>query len=379
MTRPRPLPPTPDEPAAPGAPRRAAAHRSRRQALQHGWRLAAGVAALGLPRAAAWAGEEAAATAPAVTFLDRAAGVAALTQAAGDTYYDTMGLLEIRARMNAALPGVALAEARQAVRAYDAAAVESFSDEERAAIGGVVARMQPLLAERAPLYARTPWSFVKLADRAEGGMPHTRGPHIVLPAAVCQAYVRMQRELQASGTLAGSPRGRNLLVHEQTHVLERADPARFEPLFTEVFGFTRMRPAPSTPWLDAHRVINPDGPDVAWAFALERIGGSGWVMPDVTLPDLAQPHMPKDFRAVAVDVVNADGNWQVAQAAGKPRLRDLDDLPGYHAHFPFPDEDFHPNEIAAVLLAHWILQDVPDLARHALMDGAAAWARSALR
>jgi hypothetical protein len=264
------------------------------------------------------------------------------------------------------------------VRDFDAAAVLPFSEEERAAIAGVIERMQPLLAARAPLHARTPWSFIQLDDRAEGGMPHTRGPHIVLPKAAVGAYVKMHREATAAGTLATTLRGRSLLVHEQTHVLERQEPGLFEPLFTEVFGFTRMAPAPATPWLDAHLCTNPDGPDLVWAFALEKIGGTGWVMPAVTLPDLAVPRMPQDFQAIAIELARSASGWKMVEADGEPKRRDLDKVPGYHAHFPFPDEDFHPNEIAAVALAHWILRDVPDIDSRPLMPALAAWAKTAL-
>ena len=344
---------------------------ARRRLLQ----LGAGAAAMAmLPGARA----ALAMPSPRIAFMTREAGAAALAHAPGDTYYANMGLLEIRARMRAPLDGMSLAEARLAVADYDAAAVLSFTDEERLAIRGVVERMQPLLAARAPLYARTPWSFVKLDDRAEGGMPHTRGPHIVLPKSVAETLATMHREMAEAGKLAVTPRGRNLLIHEQTHVLERMDPARFEPLFNGVFGFTRMTPAPATPWLRAHRVINPDGPDVAWAFPLERIGGSGWVMPDVVLPDVPSPRMPQDFQAVGVEVAKTANGWNVIEETGEPKRRDLDEIPGYHAHFPFPDEDFHPDEIAAVALAHWILRDVPDLDARPLMPAVAAWARTAL-
>ena len=318
------------------------------------------------------------AASPRIEFLSRDAGAHALASAPGDGYYASMGLLEIRARMRSPLAGMSLADARVAVRDYDAAAVLPFIDEERAAIAGVVERMQPLLAERAPLYARTPWSFIQLDDRAEGGMPHTRGPHIVLPKAAVDAYVKMHREATAAGTLATTPRGRSLLVHEQTHVLERAHPHRFEPLFTEVFGFTRMAPAPTTPWLDAHVCTNPDGPDLAWAFALEKIGGSGWVMPAVTLPDVAVPRMPQDFQAIAVEVARGAGGWRIVESDGVPKRRDLDRVAGWHTRFPFPDEDFHPDEIAAVALSHWILRDVADIDSRPLVPALAAWAKTAL-
>jgi len=348
---------------------------TRRRLLRAGMRLAAGAAALpitGLARAPAGA-------VPRIAFLDKTAGAAALADGAADPYYARMGLLEIRARLHSALPGLSLADARVAARDYDAAAVLPFSDEERQAISGVIERMQPLLAARAPLYARTPWSFVKLDDRAEGGMPHTRGPHIVLPRRAVDGYEAMQRQMRESGRLAATPRGRNLLLHEQTHVLERLHPARFEPLFTQVFGFTRMAGGgnPTTDWLAAHRCTNPDGPDVAWAFPLATIGGTGWVMPDVVLPDKPLPRMPQDFQAVGIEV-RGGMDWRVVERDGEPVRRDLDRIHGWHAHFPFPDEDFHPHEIAAVTLAHWILRDVPDVDDRPLMPAVAAWARTGL-
>jgi len=312
-----------------------------------------------------------------VAFLSPEQGAAALRQP-GDPYYAGMGLLEIRARMHAPLAGMSPADARAVVREYDAAAVLAFSAREQAAIRGVIDSMQALLGERAPLYARTPWSFIKLDGRAEGGMPHTRGPHIVLPAETAAHFAAMQRETTEAGAAAAAPRGRGLLLHEQTHVLQRADPARFEPLFTQVFGFTRMAPAPANDWLSAHRCTNPDGPAVEWAFALGQIGGSGWVMPDVTLPDTPRPSMPEDFQAVGVEVEKTADGWRIVARDGVPRCRDLDAIPGYHAHFPFPDEDFHPHEIAAVALSHWILRDVPDLDARPLMPAIAAWATAAL-
>ncbi len=315
---------------------------------------------------------------PQVAFLDPAAAADALAHVPGDTYYDRMSLPEIRARMLAPLADRTLAQAREDVRRYDADAVLPWADDERAALRGVIERMQLLLAARAPRYARTPWSFIQLADRAEGGMPHTRGPHIVLPRAAVTAYADAHRKGLAAGTLDKATFGRSLLLHEQTHVLERQDPAAFEPLFTQVFGFTRMANVPTTPWLDAHVVTNPDGPDAEWAFPLEKIGGHGWAMPCVTLPDVAQPRMPRDFQSVAVEVEQTTAGWRVLEDDGVPRRRDLDAVPGWHAWFPFADEDFHPNETAAVALAHWILQDVSDVETRPRMPGLAAWAKTAL-
>ena len=347
--------------------------RSRRHVLRTGLVLA-GATLLGAPLARAAATP----AGPKVDFLSREAGADALARTPGDSYYATMRLLESRARTNSPLKGMSIAEARVAVRDYEAAAVRPFAPAETAAIRLAVERLQPLLAERAPLYARTPWSFVKLSGVAEGGMPHTRGAHIVLPEDVAAAFAHVGRDLAADAPSKMSRTLLNLLVHEQTHVLERAHPERFEPLITQVFGFTRMSPAPSTPWLDVHEFENPDGPDVVWAFPLERIGGAGWVMPHLVVPDLEQPRMPQDFQTIGVEVRRTDGGWQVVEDGRVPRARDLDAIRGWHAHFPFADEDFHPNEIAAVTLAHWILRDVPDIDSRPLMPAVADWAKTAL-
>ncbi len=350
------------------------ARASRREIL----RLAAGLAAAPLLGAA----HAADVAAPQMRFLGAAEAADALRHA-GDTYYADMQLREIRMRMDSPMAGVTLADARIAVRDLDTGAALDFTDEERDAIEHVLARTQPTLAARAPLYARTPWSFIKLADRAEFGFPHTRGPHIVLPAAAAARMTQRSRAAAASGSKAGLAASASLLVHEQTHVLQRASPARFEPLFTEVMGFVHATPGPMTPWLDEQIVRNPDAPDLGWIMPLDKLGGgTGFVLPLLAVKDLDVPraaaNFGADFRTIGVEVARTDAGWTVLQDDDRPRLRDLAQVPGYAARFPFPDEDFHPNEIAAVMLSHWILRDVPYVDRRPLMAACTAWARTAL-
>jgi hypothetical protein len=334
--------------------------------------LALGLA-LALPAAAPAASAE-----PAMRFLDEADAAAALTEGPDLGYFERMNLREIRARMQTPLEGMTTAEARTALRRFYAAQVRPFADEEQAVIRAIVERMQPQLARRAPLYARMPWSFVKLSNEAEGGMPHTRGPHVVLPAAFVEGFVRRDREARKAGRLAAAGFGHEVLVHEQTHVLQRADPDRFESLFTGVLGFVRLPEAPMTPWLAQHLVQNPDAPDLAWAFPLDRIGGKGWITPATVLRDVPSPRMPDDFEVVAVPVAPRNGRWKVLADSDAPRLLPLSKVPGYDRHFPYAQEDIHPNEIAAVALSHWILEDDPRLARRPRIEAVARWARTAL-
>ena len=298
---------------------------------------------------------------------------------ASDTYYADMQLREIRMRMNSAMPGSSLADARVAVRDLDLGATLAFTDEERAAITQVLALTQAQLAARAPLYARTPWSFIKLAGRAEFGFPHTRGEHIVLPASTVARIARsLHANLGKDAALAAQASWALLLVHEQTHVLQRTSPPRFEPLFTEVMGFVHATPAPMTPWLDERIIRNPDAPDLGWVMPLAKLGGTGFVMPLLSMRDVDFPHIETDFLSVGVDVTASAEGWTVLHDGSRPRLRNLSDIPGYGAHFPFPDENFHPNEIAAVALSHWILQDVADLDARPLMPAIGNWARKSL-
>jgi hypothetical protein len=330
--------------------------------------------ALALPAAPA-----AAAAPPAdVRFLDSDEAAAALTDGPDAAYFERMNLREIRARMQTPLEGMTTAEARSALRRFYAAQAQSFDDDEKAAIRGIVDRMQPQLAARAPLYARTPWSFVKLSSQAEGGLPHTRGAHVVLPADAVEHWTGRDREARKAGRLAAATFGAGLLVHEQTHVLQRADPERFEPLYIQALGFIRLPEAPTTAWLAQHLVQNPDAPDLAWAFPLERIGGRGWIMPTTVLRDVPAPRMPQDFEVVAVPVAPRNGRWKVLDDSDAPRFKPLSKVPGYERFFPYAEEAIHPNEIAAVALSHWILEEDPRLARRPRIEAVARWARTAL-
>ncbi len=330
-------------------------------------------AALALPAARAQTASQPGA--PDVRFLGAGEGAAALTEGPEAAYFERMNLLEISARLHAEAQWPSLQAAQQAARRFEASKVQSFTDNECAAIRDIVDRLQPRLASRAPLYARTPWSFVKLGDEAEGGMPHTRGRHVVLPAKLVEVIARRAR---ATNPLA-PPKFGDLLVHEQTHVLQRMAPARFEPLFTDVFGFVRAPTPPTSPALARRIVQNPDAPDLSWVFPLDKLGGKGWIMAATVLPaDKPHPQMPQDFQDVAVELAHDRGEWTVVAQDGQPRLRPLSEVPGYDAWFPYADEDDHPNEIAAVALSHWILQDDPKLAQRPHIDALGAWARSAL-
>jgi hypothetical protein len=291
-----------------------------------------------------------------------------------DDYFHLLQVGELRAKTGLELADATPEQARIAAKAHYAAGAQDFSPEEKALLQGVLDRMAPQVAGKLPLMARTPFTFIK-AD-AEGGLPHTRGACIILAPRLMEA---LQRGVQAGAQAKVDAFASNLLVHEQTHVLERQHPELFAQLFTEVFGFKRLASVPDAPSIQALRIVNPDGPDLGWAFPIPEGSTVRWIRPDLQLRTLDHPRMPQDFQLVAVDLVAKDGGFALAlDAKGQPKLEDLEAIPAYKAAFPDLDESFHPNEMAAELLAGWVTGQDKDAAQP-LRTRTAAWAEKNLR
>ena len=312
---------------------------------------------------------------PSITFLSAADARSALTEGSARDYYALLQMPDIRSKTGLTLEGLSLTAAREAAgKAYGAATLD-FSADEQAALREAVERLQPLLAERAPIYARTPWSFIKVASSIEDGRPHTRGESIVLSDVVMAWVLKMR----AQAPLTKPSLIWNLLVHEQTHVIQREYPELFSTLYTSAFGFQHVM-LPATPnWISSLRVINPDAPDADWIFSINQGGSRHWFLPDLLINTRAHPQMPMGFQIVALAVEKQGEHWAYLDpvSPGNPRL--LYGIDDYIQRFPLHDELYHPNEIAANMLAAWItgvrMKD-PDNPMWSKMQ---AWAVGALK
>ncbi|HWX34436.1 MAG TPA: hypothetical protein VNZ53_44295 [Steroidobacteraceae bacterium] len=316
--------------------------------------------------------DESAAT---IRFLSHAEARAALTTGAERGYYARLQLPEMRAKTGLALENVTLEAAREQVRETYGARVEDFSADEQAALREVVTGLQTLLRTRAPLYARTPWVFIKVESTIEGGLPHTRGDCIVLSDALLARIVQMHAKSASSAPLSLW----NLLVHEQTHVLQRRHPELFVNLYTQSLGFHHVVFAPPPQWLIERNVLNPDAPDADWIFPVGDAAARHWILPEVLLLKLEHPRMPDDFDVVAIDVRERDGAWGFADRSMPASLQELSALPDFLRAFPVHEEMFHPNEISAGLLAAIITGSGIEHPEHPLWNKTRAWADQALR
>ena len=316
-----------------------------------------------------------AAPAATVHFLTREEALTALTAGPERDFYGSMQLVEMRARTGLPLQGVSLDAARDQVAATFGAAAQDFTAEEKAALQDATDHLQPVLAVQAPLYARTPWSFIKVTPNVEGGMPHTRGDSIVLSGPVLASIVRAR----AGGSLDRPSPLWGLLVHEQTHVIQRRHPALFAPLYTSVLGFQQVNLPPPPPWISEASITDPDAPVREWAFSLGDGAGQRWWLPVVFVDHGDHPNMPGDFRVVAVRIEPHGESWRYADLTAPPDTPTLDSLSAFVGRFPVRDELFHPNEIAADLLSYLLIGAPLPASDSAVWAATRAWARDALR
>lgn len=322
-------------------------------------------------------GQASTATPLTIRFPTVAQGQAALTQGAEAGYFDTLQLADLRAKTGLLLAGATLTEARVKARAKFAEEVVAFTPTEQAMLRAVLARLAPKLEADFPLMARTPFSFIKAGTGVEAGIPHTRGVHIVLSPLELDSMVWVYRlgwDTILDQMLAP------LLVHEQTHVLQRAHPERFAPFYSDVLGFKRLNSVPDHPWLIERRVVNPDATDLRWAFRFTQAGQTRWIRPDILLKVVDRPRMVDDYRMVGVELIEQEGTMRVAvDAGGQPMTQDLKSIHAYRDQFPNPANIHHPSEVAADLIAGWVSGHPEGGAKHPLRAKIGPWVRANLQ
>jgi hypothetical protein len=291
---------------------------------------------------------------PVVTFLVGDAGRAAIVDESIEPYFSLLQPLEMAAKTGSALEGADLAAQRAECKKRYQAGVIELSDEERQALTALVERVHAACAAEYPLLAKTPWSFIPLADTLEGGLPHTRGRSIVLPQVVLHMMVRAAKKPDEPI----APEMCGLLAEEQAHVLQRLYPELFAPLYTEGWGFLRAKDVASDAWLDRRRVTQPDGVDVGWLYPVKEDGGTTTIQPLMILREGPEPlRMPADLQLIAVTMEKKDGVFRPKEEGERPVFRDLTELSAYQNLWGGVEETFHPNEIFASLFAMMVVKD----------------------
>ncbi|HSU65640.1 MAG TPA: hypothetical protein VLJ39_02105 [Tepidisphaeraceae bacterium] len=287
-----------------------------------------------------------------VEFLSSGQAQSAIIDESMEPYFKLLQPMEMSVKTGEPIGDGTLEQQRDRCRKRYQDAVEEFTDEEKDALRWYVSKLAPLVENDYPLYARTPWSFLKLSPRFEGGMPHTRGSHIIIAENELAGLVQSRKHAPEWTALV---RGATILLHEQLHVVQREHPRDMAKLYTEFWKFKHADAVTGCDWLTQHQIVNPDGVDVRWVYPLKQDDKTRWIWPLIILDKDADPEKATfaDMRMVAVDVDPDGANSFKARVDpdGRPIMQSLNDVAEYASAFPATQEDFHPNEAAANLFA----------------------------
>lgn len=290
-------------------------------------------------------------------FLNQKEASEAIVDDRADPYFSRLQPFEIGAKCLVKDSGKSLPQLQADARKTYAAESREFTPAEKEMLSWVAKEVDAMVEPEFPLVARTPWNFLKVSGKLEGGLPHTRGACIVLSEPVLATMLRYDQP-EKRGFLRyilGK-----LILHEQIHVIQRLHPSLFPPLYTQVWGFRRAERLESHPWLIARNVVNPDGTDTGWVYPLKQENGKvQWIWPLLILNGAEgnTERMPQDFELVAIHVAETATGFKVqTKVDGSPDFQPIANTREYVAAFPTEYETYHPNEIAAEMIASYIAQ-----------------------
>jgi hypothetical protein len=302
-----------------------------------------------------------AATAP-VTFLTLERARAAVIDDSADPYFDKLTALEMSAKTGRPITGDTPEAQRAECKARYQAACEDFTDAERQALTTLLTRIHPGIDRTYPGFAKQPWSFIKVKATLEGGMPHTRGPHVIVSPPVLGAMRQM-----ALGGDAGTSAAAGILAHEQTHVLQRLHPEWFTKLYTDVMGFQRVERVEPHPWVAARQLVNPDGIDTRWVFPVRSDSQPNvkprWIWPLVIFSDTDATSL-RQMTFIALDLEPTDSNAAEPESfkvksdvSDEPVREPLAGVGAYVRAVRTRHSLYHPNEAAADLMARLVIAE----------------------
>jgi hypothetical protein len=290
-----------------------------------------------------------------IQFLSTKEGGKAILDESYEPYFSQLQIREIEAFINDSIPTVEIKEARDYARKKFADAVIDFTKDEKACIEFVLDKVYQTLSDNnLGLMANHPWKFIKIENWLCGGFAHTRADYIIISqrhldylSKTWSKNMSSQDEDELVLKLG------SLLVHEQTHSLQRKYKERFIDLYTQFWNFKQVQVKPEQQII-IDQVSNPDAPIAEWIFPdPEKENTFYWARTLLAKTD-GIPVMGKDFRDKIFTVEENDGVYEVKRdTQGKLLTMSISDIPFYSEAFPVTRGLDHPNEISAYILADY--------------------------
>ena len=290
-----------------------------------------------------------------ITFLTAKQAKQAIVDDKLDPYFSRLQPMEMSAKTGRPITGKTLPEQRAECRRRYQAEVREFRNDEKETLTGFVKQLLPALKKDYPRFGKMPWSFLKVSDRIEGGLPHTRGGHIVLSQGGCDRLTQVAKLAPRGAILYAG----NLLLHEQMHVFQRMEPRVLDGLYTKAWGLIRAKSIRGGPWLTRHHLVNPDAPDCSWVFPIKNGQTTAYIWPLVVLREgEGLKRMPDDFRMIAVELDTTPDGFRVKpDQDGRPAFRSLLRVREYTKRFSLTRNIYHPREASADVFARLVLFD----------------------
>jgi len=295
-------------------------------------------------------------TKTAVTFLTKVQARKAIVDDSLEPYFDQLQPMEMSAKTGTPIIGATIEQKRTQCRQRYQKGVLAFSKPQQDAIQWCIDKLTPVLVESYPLIGNMAWSFIKVSDNIEGGLPHTRGKHIVLSESLCRQLETIKdlppERMAHLGIL-------QLLAHEQFHVFQRTHPGFCDSLYTDLWGFEKAETITGCNWLTKHHLANPDAVACQWILPVKQANATTYLWPLAVFAEGDRVKtMPFDFRMIAISVTKQKKTFTVKLTEdNKPVFTDLQQTPAFRALFPLTSDIYHPDEASADMFGTLILFD----------------------
>jgi hypothetical protein len=291
-----------------------------------------------------------------ITYLSKAQAAVAIVDDSMEPYFEQLQAMEMAAKTGAPVTGATIEAQRIRCRARYQAGVLEFTEAEQAAIRFYIDKVSPVLIKDYPLVGNMPWSFLKVSDSIEGGLPHTRDRHIILSKSMCEQMAMVQQKQTNPMAHIGMLQ---LLVHEQFHVFQRTHPGLCDSLYTGLWGFEKADAVPECKWLSTCHLANPDAVNCPWVLPIKKGVTTRYLWPLVVFSEgPALKRMPADFRMVAISLTKRENRFALqVDGAGNPVLQDLRLAPEFRALFPLSTNIYHPDEASADMFGMIVIWD----------------------
>lgn len=190
-----------------------------------------------------------------------------------------------------------------------------------------------------PRLLSLPWNIIKVSSKIEGGMPHTIKNCIVLPENFLD-YLNDVIENNNQKILIDNIC--STLIHEQMHVFQKIDYSIFKELYQKYWNFDLCKVKLKKKYMENQR-INPDGYD-DWCYNQ----GNKSIYPFVYLKENYK--YLNDVDTAAFIMKNNKIDYQ--------KIYKLHEFTDYNQFFCNVSQNYHPNEISAILLSDLIISKI---------------------